>query len=445
MTTNWQSLSPDERMEQRFNEWLSPPGVQFATPEAEVAYKQRVTRLKDAIQLKKAPDRVPVFPFTGFYPAFYAGRTPHDMMYDYDKLVDAWNKYVFDFEPDAYLGAFLLGSGPMFEILDYKIYNWPGHGVSIDSPYQALEAEYMKAEDYDILIDDPTDFWLRTYLPRVAGAFESLSMLPAFRDIVELPFMGPSIIPFGLPPVQDALQKMMKAGEEGLRWAEALGRSDATLMGGGFPNGAGSFAKAPFDILGDTLRGTRAIMMDIYRQPEKLLLAMERIVPLMIRMGVGTATVNHNPIVFIPLHKGADGFMSDQQFHKFYWPTLRKVILGLIDEGTVPFLFAEGGYNSRLEAICDLPKGKTIWMFDYTDMARAKETIGKVACLMGNVPVATLQTGTVEATVEACRQLFETAAKGGGFILSNGAVLDEAKPENLRAMMQYAKEHGSYS
>ena len=73
--------------------------------------------------------------------------------------------------------------------------------------------------------------------------------------------------------------------------------------------------------------------------------------------------------------------MSDEQFKTFYWPTRRKVILGLIDEGTIQFLFAEGRYNSRLEVIMDLPKGKTLWLFGRTDMVRAKETIGKVPAL----------------------------------------------------------------
>jgi len=51
--------------------------------------------------------------------------------------------------------------------------------------------------------------------------------------------------------------------------------------------------------------------------------------------------------------------------------------MGLINEGFVPLLFAEGGYNSRLEVISDLPKGKTVWWFENTDMARAKQTVGK--------------------------------------------------------------------
>ena len=75
--------------------------------------------------------------------------------------------------------------------------------------------------------------------------------------------------------------------------------------------------------------------------------------------------------------------MSQEQFDTFYWPSLKKVILGLIDEGFIPFLFAEGRYTSRLEAISDLPKGKTVWLFDQTDMAKAKQTVGQVAASRG--------------------------------------------------------------
>jgi len=62
------------------------------------------------------------------------------------------------------------------------------------------------------------------------------------------------------------------------------------------------------------------------------------------------------------------GFLSDEQYKTFYWPYLKKILLGLIDEGIAPFVWAEGGSNSRLEVIRDLPKGKTIWLFDEVDM-----------------------------------------------------------------------------
>jgi len=66
------------------------------------------------------------------------------------------------------------------------------------------------------------------------------------------------------------------------------------------------------------------------------------------------------------VHRGADGFTSDEQLERFYWPTLKAVLLGLIEAGTVPYLFVEGGYNQRLDIIVDpdMPAGHTVWMFD---------------------------------------------------------------------------------
>ena len=445
MEENWQKLSSEEKMERRLAAWLSPQDVQFATPEAEAAYKARVGRLIDAIQLKKTPDRVPVYPHVGFYPANYAGFTAQDVMYDADKAAKAWTKCVLDFEPDVRFRVNSSLPGKVFEALDYKLYNWPGHGVAPNHSFQCVETEYMKAEDYDAFLLDPSDFFLRTYLPRIMGGLQPLSALSPLVNILEMPMTPPNLSRYGLPEVQAALEKLMEAGRGALSWQQALGASDRKLEELGFPNWTRLMTKAPFDVVGDTLRGTRGVIMDMFRQPEKLLDALEKVTPMMICLGVSNAAVSGSPVVTLPLHKGADGFMSDEQFRTFYWPSLRKVILGLIEEGFVPELFAEGGYNSRLEVIRDLPKGKTVWHFDHTDMAKAKEVLGDVACIKGNVPAALLQTGTPEQTVAYCKQLIETAGKGGGFILATGAVIDEAKAENMRAMIACAKEYGVYS
>jgi uroporphyrinogen-III decarboxylase len=172
--------------------------------------------------------------------------------------------------------------------------------------------------------------------------------------------------------------------------------------------------------------------------------AMEVLTPLMIQMGINSAQATGNPLIFIPLHKGADGFLSDEQFRKFYWPTLREVILGLIEGGCIPLPAAEGGYTSRLEVVKDLPRGKTVWMIDLTDMADAKRTIGQNACLLGNVPSSLLNLGTPEEVRAYVKRLIEVAGKDGGLIICNGSFFDEAKPENVKAMVEAAKEYGVY-
>jgi hypothetical protein len=432
-----------------FQKWLSPKDpegkdLKFQSAQAEKAYKERATRIKDAIQMKKLPDRVPIFALPSFFPVYNAGMTPQEVMYDYDKCTMAFKKFLLEFNPDGNLGAVVPGPGKFFEILDYKLYSWPGHGVAPEQSYQCNEGEYMKADEYDALIDDPSNFFSNTYLPRVFGALQGFQMLPTLTGILEMYGVAFNFIPFGLPPVQATYKALFEAGAEALKWAGAIGGYNAEMTAAGFPNVVGGFTKAPFDVIGDTLRGTKGIMLDIYRRPDKLLEAMDRLTPLMIKMGVGPAKMFGHPLIFIPLHKAADGFLSDEQFKKFYWPTLRKVMMGLIAEGVVPMPAAEGYWNTRLKVLSDIPKGKTLWMIDQSDIVNAKKTLGKVGCLFGNVPSSLLSIGTPQQVKDYVKKIIDTVSKDGGFIVSNGAFFDHAKPENVKAMIDFTKEYGVY-
>jgi uroporphyrinogen-III decarboxylase len=306
----------------------------------------------------------------------------------------------------------------------------------------------MTADEYDLLIADPSGYFMRNYLPRAFGALGPWQMLGPLTDIIELPFVGLGLIPTGIPPVQAAFKIFLEAGQAVMEWISAVGPIDgAAIATLGIPNIIGSFTKAPFDILGDTMRGTRGIMLDMYRRPGKLLEAMERIAPIAIEMGVRYATVSDTPMVFIPLHKGADGFMSNRDFETFYWPTLKAVLLGLIEQGTVPYLFVEGGYNQRLDIITDpdIPAGHTIWMFDRTDMKEVKQKLDGWACFGGNVPGSMLKTGTPQDIENYVKELIDGVAQDGGYILANGAVLDDTNPENLHALIDTGKKYGVYN
>jgi uroporphyrinogen-III decarboxylase len=186
-------------------------------------------------------------------------------------------------------------------------------------------------------------------------------------------------------------------------------------------------------------------MLDMYRRPDKLLEALEKATELTIRIATRRAATSRIPIVFIPLHKGADGFMSEEQYKTFYWPYLKRLIMGVIDAGLIPYVYTEGGYNSRLEIIRDVPKGKVLYHFERVDMARAKDILGDVACIAGNVPNSLLIMGTPEDVKDYCRKLIDTAGKGGGFIMDSAAIIDEARPENVKAMGDLTREYGVYS
>lgn len=449
MEKKWEEMSADEKQEAQFQKLLTPkdPGgndLKFQSPEAEASYKARIKRIKDAIQMKQTPDRVPVTLLPSMFPFINAGLTIEEAMYDYDKCIAAFKKFMLEYEPDMHIGAAQAGPGKFYEILDYKLYKWPGHGVPPEHSYQCVESEYMKAEEYDLLITDPSFYFNNFYLPRVFGALQGFTMLPPPTGILEIYGVAFNFIPYALPPVQDTYKALFEAGAEALKWAMAIGGLNAELTTLGFANILGGFTKAPFDTIGDTLRGTRGIMMDMYRRPDKLLKAMDALVPIMIGMGIGSMQQTGNPLIFIPLHKGADGFMSDEHFKKFYWPPLKQVMLGLIEGGCIPFPALEGHWTTRLEVIQDIPKGKTAWMVDQSDMNKVKKTLGKNACLIGNVPSSLLKIGTAGEVKDYCKNLIDNAGKDGGFMLSNGAFFDEANPENVMAMVEFSREYGVY-
>jgi len=441
-------MSADEKLEANIQKLLSPKDpegndLQFQSPEAKANYKASITRITDAVQLKE-PDRVPVTVLPSMFPFTNAGMTVEEAMYDYDKCAAAFKEFILEFEPDMHIGAAAPGPGKFYEILDYKLYAWPGHGVAPEHSYQCNEGEYMAAEEYDLLLMDPSFYFRNFYLPRVFGALGGFQMLAPWTSTLEMYGLAFNYVPFALPPVQAAFQALFDAGAEALKWAGAMGGSNGELTTLGFPNILGGFTKAPFDVIGDTLRGTKGIMLDMYRQPDKLLAAMDALVPVMIGMGVGAAQQTGNPLIFIPLHKGADGFISDEQFKKFYWPTLKQVIVALVENGCIPFPALEGHWDSRLEVIQDIPKGKTAWMVDQSDIQKAKATLGQNACLIGNVSSSMLNLGTPQDVSDYVKKLIDTVGQGGGLIVGNGAFFDEAKPENVKAMVDTAKEYGAY-
>jgi hypothetical protein len=435
-----------DKSSEKLELWCSAADIDFVSKEAETAYKARARRVADVIQLK-VPDRVPVVPSFGMFPALDNGYTCEEVMFDYEKADKAWMKTLTDFEPDLFVGSGYALPAPVLEALGYRQLLIPGRGISPHSVHQFVEKEYVKAEEfYDAFIDDPTDFMLRTYLPRVCSKLEPLSKVRPFTEFfgyyIAILF---NLVPFGLPDIAGVLEALLKAGAEALKWAMSLAEQSKRVKGMGFPSMMGGSSAAPYDIIGDWFRGTREVMLDMYRRPEQLIKAMDRLVPILVKMGVDQARQSGNPMVGLMLHKGLEGFMSIEQYKTFYWPTFRKVMMGLIDEGLVPLPLFEGDNTSRLEVIKDIPKGKAIYWFETVDIVKAKEILGERVCFRGNVPISLLYTGTAEQVKGYVKKLIDVVGKGGGLMVDCGIWFDEARHENVKAMVEFTKEYGVYN
>ena len=85
--------------------------------------------------------------------------------------------------------------------------------------------------------------------------------------------------------------------------------------------------------------------------------------------------------------------MSVEQFQKFYWPSLRKVIDGLVADGFVPYLFAEGAYGTRWRPSPTCPRGGRCGSSTTPTCAGPRQILGGMACIQGNVPSAAAPIG----------------------------------------------------
>jgi len=441
---NWSQMTREEKREYRLNNYLSTEGINFISPEAEKNYKIRAQRMVDVYNITE-PDRVPVNLPLGNLPLSMAGLNMHTAMYEPEKAIEACKKFNEQYSEELEVYAISMGMpGRALELLDYKLYYWPGRGLPEDATsWQFIEGEYMTADEYDALILDPTDFWLRTYMPRIFGTLEPFRMFQPFTNITENVHVGQFAV-FSTPQWQDTLQKFIEVGKE---YQKSRGITTEYAMlraASGFPGAMGSFCKAPFDIIGDSLRGTSGIMKDMYRYPDKLLKALDVIADVYISNILNSPVMPRLTMVTYPLHKGADGWMSQKQFDTFYWPSMKKVMDAFIEEGLIQSLFAEGSYNTRLEAVNVFPKGTVHWYFDQTDMFKAKEILGSNCSIQGNVPISMVVTGSSAEVKEYSRKLIEGCAKGGGYVLSAGTIAENPKLENLRAMLEAVKEYGYY-
>ena len=240
------------------------------TPAAKVAHDTRWQRILDCVALKQH-GRMPVTLYATFWLAKYGGVSCKELMYDYEKTAEIAERAVLEFEPDACINLFAANAmGPIFEAVGYKQLKWPGHGVGENQPYQYLDREYMKPDEFPELLRDPTGFYLHSYLPRIFSAFEGFEHFPVlpgmfyFRAITGLRSMAN-------PEFRKSLQRVLDASEVIDGYLTRSAQWAARINALGYPLINGSSSGAPYDVIADYFRGATGLMKDLFRNTDKLL------------------------------------------------------------------------------------------------------------------------------------------------------------------------------
>lgn len=403
--------------------------------------EQRIARVDAAVALREG-DRVPMAPKIGMAYAQTAGIDRYEALNDARLLRPGVEKFLQTYPCDL----FWAGSGypiPMMETLGTTAIRWPGAtcGVPLNQGFQIVDGTYMEEDEYDEFLRDPSHFCMTKVFPRKHKKLAGLAKLN-FHEVVEFGHYA-SMAAFADPEARQALLTLMFAGEQAVEWQRNSALLRETALACQTPLGALAGQNAPYDMLADNIRGFLNVPMDLYEIPEKVTAAIDIMTEYALQ-NVRRLKNTGSKYCFMPLHGGTDDFMSLEDYRTFYWPSLRRVMEEIIDCGMIPYVFCEGKYDTRLEVLREVPRGKVIYMFEQVDIARAKAVLGDTACICGNLPTSLLLYGKPHEVVDETRRLLDTCAPGGGFLMDCSIVLDHYKEENLEAWFDTTLQYGRY-
>jgi hypothetical protein len=410
-------------------------------------FKQREQRFNDIVALKK-PDRVPVVPLAlDYFPTRIKGISDRVCGYDHIVRTQAYKEATIEFGWDFAPPTGLMGHDG-FAALATKQFRWPGGDLRDDEPFQFIENEYLKADEYDEFLADPNGFTLTKIFPRIAANLEGFGEIPLpplywLSNMYYLQMVGGSMM--AMPALRTALKALLDLGDA----ADANNRATVAytqeMAALGYPMTFGGIIVPAYDIVSDTLRSLRGSTLDMFRHPEKLLATIDLMQVPTLALAVQAAEVSHNPRVFIPMHRGARGFMSEEQFERFYWPTFKALIEALVARDLTPVPLFEGDYTPRLKYLAELPAGKVAAHFDKVDAAKFKEVCGQTMCFWGDIPLSLLCEGSAEQVKDYVKRLIDLFADTGTLMLDGRTSFPpEAKPENVLAVREAADEYGVF-
>ena len=393
----------------------------------EKLYAERLKRYTTAMRNGK-PDRIPIRPFAAEFVATYAGMTCQDVAHDYEKAFAATRKCAAEFDWDATVGNMVYVWTGLTQAIGLRYYAIPGIDISKDFGFQyaepAEQSAWMKADEYDALIEDPTGFLYNVWLPRVSMEVAAPGTPNTWRNNLSFVKGGMAM-----------MQYFTAFGGQ----VERLRRESGTV------HAIAGILKAPLDILADKLRGYYGLVWDLIERPEKVLAACEALAPHLAAVAMGTSDPTKTLPVSWWMHRGCVPFINMDHFKNIFWPTMKPILETLWQNGRQVLFYAEGKWGPHLQTFAELPDASFIFHVDRDDIFQVHKALGGRFCLSGGVPNDLLAFGTPAQVRAKCKEIIDGVASDGGYIMDASAIMqNDAKIENVRAMTDFTREYGTY-
>jgi hypothetical protein len=363
---------------------------------AQELFKERYTRIKEAVTHGK-PDRTPVVMYIDAFAGAYRGvkmskfsantkfsgkvikETLDDLKYADATEVAATTLILFAYQ---YLTKIKIA----------------GRELPEGSLWQIDEHEFMKADDYDYIIENG---WEK-FVKKINKEILHISTFSIIKQVLAL---------------MSATKKLKKAG---------------------MPVFNGVWTSAPTDTI-MTSRTMPKFISDLYRMPDKVKEAMDIFADTNIK-GMRKQIRMAKPLaVFLANVRGASEFYSPKLWERFVFPYIKRIAEACAEEGVFLNMHLDSNWDRDIEYFKELPRNVCIFSTDgNTDVYKLKKTVGDRICIKGNVPASMLVLGKRDEVFNYCTKLIKDMGPTG-FILGPGCgVPMNANPENVKAMISAA-------
>ncbi len=189
----------------------------------------------------------------------------------------------------------------------------------------------------------------------------------------------------------------------------------------------------------DTLSMARTMMdftCDLIEDPGPIVDILRKFQPGADMATIGQAKANNGTRVGSFAMRSSATFVSPDMFEEIIWPIMKESILRYHEAGLIYVLHADGNWDPMIPYFADLPRGcMHIELDGDTDIVKAYEILQGRQSLRGDVPATMLAYGNPDEVSEYCEKLIRMGMKGG-FMLGSGCEVPlNAKPENVKAMI----------
>lgn len=357
--------------------------------------QERKERLRAAVALEDL-DRVPVVPLFNAFAAQVTGLS----LAEYSENPTA--AYQCSIETAKMLGETDGTQQPvhspyLLPLLWNTRVRVPGKDLPEQSLWQVEDAEIMRPEDYERIIDEGYGAWIQDYYQnRLEDAFAK-----------------------ALPTIQ------------------TVPASIAAWEAEGTPVLAAGVATIPYETFcgGRTLQ---AFILDLMRMPDKVEAAMQAALPVLIEGARQVMAGQEGSMgIWVGGWRGASELLSPRLWERFVFPYYLELVDAVIQAGSIPILHFDSNWTRDLARLRELPARTCVLSLDgATDIRRAKEVLGDHMCLMGDVPAQLFALGTPQKVKDYALRLIEDLGPTG-FILSSGCDIPyNAKFDNVKAMVE---------